>query len=290
MQSLAAMQIVLISGLSGSGKSVALKQLEDQGYYCIDNLPATLLLQAVQSLRDEGHLRIGISVDVRGMHSLPALPAAVQGLRQQGLDVRALFLEAKTDALQMRFSETRRRHPLSVSHPELTVAECIVLEQELLAGVADLAHRIDTSDLSANALRSWVKRLLELDQSRMTVIFQSFGFKHGLPLDADLVFDARCISNPYYDPALRPLTGRDQPVIDFLETLPAGQKMYEDISRYLNDWLPAFDSDNRSYLTVAIGCTGGQHRSVWLADKLARRFGDERQVLTRHRERRGEAA
>ncbi|WP_233203183.1 RNase adapter RapZ [Chitinimonas sp. BJB300] len=290
MQSVAAMQIVLISGLSGSGKSVALKQLEDQGYFCIDNLPATLLLQAVQSLRDEGHRRIGISVDIRGVHSLPALPAAVANLKAQGLDIRALFLEAKADALQMRFSETRRKHPLSVAHPELTVAECIVLEQDLLTGVADLAHRIDTSDLSANALRSWVKQLLGLDQARLTVIFQSFGFKHGLPLDADLVFDARCIPNPYYDPKLRPLTGRDQAVIDFLEAQPLGKKMYSDVCNYLVDWLPAFDSDNRSYLTVAIGCTGGQHRSIWLAEKLAVRFGNERQVLSRHRERRGESA
>ncbi|SFZ76037.1 RNase adapter RapZ [Chitinimonas taiwanensis] len=289
MQSIAAMQIVLISGLSGSGKSVALKQLEDQGYYCIDNLPATLLLQAVQALRDEGHRRIGISVDVRGIHSLPALPEAVAKLKAQGLDLRVLFLEAKTDALQMRFSETRRKHPLSVAHPELTVSECIVLEQELLVGVADLAHRVDTSDLSANALRSWVKQLLHLDQSQLTVIFQSFGFKHGLPLDADLVFDARCIPNPYYDTTLRPLTGRDQLVIDFLEAQPAGQQMYEDVVRYLDTWLPAFDNDNRAYLTVAIGCTGGQHRSVWLAEKLARRFDSDRQVLTRHRERRGEA-
>ncbi|WP_374538758.1 RNase adapter RapZ [Chitinimonas taiwanensis] len=289
MQSIAAMQIVLISGLSGSGKSVALKQLEDQGYYCIDNLPATLLLQAVQALRDEGHRRIGISVDVRGIHSLPALPEAVAKLKAQGLDLRVLFLEAKTDALQMRFSETRRKHPLSVAHPELTVSECIVLEQELLVGVADLAHRVDTSDLSANALRSWVKQLLHLDQSQLTVIFQSFGFKHGLPLDADLVFDARCIPNPYYDTTLRPLTGRDQLVIDFLEAQPAGQQMYEDVVRYLDTWLPAFDNDNRAYLTVAIGCTGGQHRSVWLAEKLARRFDGDRQVLTRHRERRGEA-
>ncbi len=283
------LQVVLISGLSGSGKSVALKLLEDLGYYCIDNLPATLLQQTVRLLRNEGHLRLAISVDIRGAASLPALPDCVDGLKGDGVDVRVLFLEAKTESLLKRFSETRRKHPLSVTHPALTVAECIVLERELLAEVADLAHRVDTSDLSANALRAWVKQFLALDQSRLTLIFQSFGFKHGLPLDADFVFDARCLPNPYYDPGLRPLTGRDRPVAEFLEGEESPLTMYDDICRYLDHWLPSFDRDNRSYVTVAIGCTGGQHRSVWLAEKLAARFAGERQVLVRHRESHGEA-
>lgn len=283
------MQIVLISGLSGSGKSVALKLLEDLGYYCIDNLPATLLPQTIGLLQEEGHRRIGISVDVRGAMSLPALPECVDNLKEQGLDVRALYLEAKTDALLKRFSETRRKHPLSSQHPQLTIGECIVIERELLANVADLAHRVDSSDLSANALRAWVKQWLSLDQSRLTLIFQSFGFKHGLPLDADFVFDARCLPNPYYDPSLRPLTGRDQPVIAFLEAEAAAQALYQDVAGFLGHWIPAFDHDNRSYLTVGIGCTGGQHRSVWLTEKLAARFAPERQVLVRHREHSGEA-
>ncbi|HEY9101322.1 RNase adapter RapZ [Chitinimonas sp.] len=287
---MATTQIVLISGLSGSGKSVALKLLEDLDYFCIDNLPATLLLQTVCMLREQGHQRIGISVDIRGAQSLPALPACVAELKAQRADVRVLFLEAKTESLLKRFSETRRKHPLSTQNPDLTVTECIVLEREVLAEIADLAHRLDTSDLSANALRGWVKQWLALDQSRLTLICQSFGFKHGLPLDADFVFDVRCLPNPYYDPVLRPLTGRDKPVIDYLEAEATAQAMYEDVRGYLMHWLPLFDRDNRSYVTVAIGCTGGQHRSVWLAEKLAEHFGAERQVLVRHREYPGDLA
>ncbi|QNM98851.1 RNase adapter RapZ [Chitinimonas koreensis] len=278
------MQIVLISGLSGSGKSVALKLLEDLGYFCIDNLPAALLAETVELLQSEAHKRVGISVDIRGVHSLPALPDCVTDLKARQLDVRVLFLEAKNEALLKRFSETRRKHPLSVLYPELTVTECMIMERELLATVAGMAHRVDTSDLSANGLRGWVRHWLALDQSRLTLIFESFGFKHGLPLDADFVFDVRCLPNPYYDPSLRGQTGRDLPVVRFLEAEPAALHMYADIRDYLQRWLPAFDHDNRSYVTVAIGCTGGQHRSVWLAEKLAAHFAAERQVLVRHRE------
>ncbi|MFC4159985.1 RNase adapter RapZ [Chitinimonas lacunae] len=282
------LQLVLVSGLSGSGKSVALKLLEDLGYFCIDNLPATLLADTVKLLEAQGQPRLAISVDIRSAQSLPALPACLADLKARGLDVRLLFLEAKHEALLKRFSETRRRHPLSTLHGDLTVAECITLEREILAEVADLAHRVDTSDLSANALRAWVRQFLALDQSRLTVIFQSFGFKHGLPLDADFVFDARCLPNPYYDPVLRPFSGRDRPVIDFLAAEPAVGRMYHDIETFLEHWLPSFDRDNRSYVTVAIGCTGGQHRSVYLAERLAGRFRGERQVLLRHREQDGE--
>jgi UPF0042 nucleotide-binding protein len=282
------MQVVLVSGLSGAGKSVALKLLEDLGYYCIDNLPATLLPQTMALLRREQHAYVGISVDVRGAQSLPDLPACIDDLRAAGVDVRLLFLEAKIEALLKRFSETRRKHPLSLQRPELTVAECIVEERELLADIANMAHRVDTTELSANALRAWVKEFLGLDRSRLTLIFQSFGFKHGVPLDADFVFDARCLPNPYYDPTLRPQTGRDAGVVGFLEADSQAQKLYTDIARFLMDWLPAFDRDNRSYITVAIGCTGGQHRSVWLSEKLATQFRSERQVLLRHRELGGE--
>jgi len=278
------MQVVLVSGLSGAGKSVALKLLEDLGYYCVDNLPATLLPQTVALLRREQHAHVGISVDVRGAQSLPDLPAVLGDLRAASIDVRLLYLEAKTEALLKRFSETRRKHPLSLSQPELTVAECIVEERELLAEIANLAHRVDTTDLSANDLRAWIKEFLGLDRSRLTLIFQSFGFKHGVPLDADFVFDARCLPNPFYNPALRPQTGKDAGVIEFLEADPQAQKLYADIARFLSDWLPSFDRDNRSYITVAIGCTGGQHRSVWLSEKLAAQFRSERQVLLRHRE------
>ena len=278
------LQVVVVSGLSGSGKSVALKLLEDLGYYCIDNLPATLLRQTLQLLRNEHHPRIGISVDVRGAQSLHTLPDCVEALKADGLDVRVLYLEATTDALLKRFSETRRKHPLSLQQPGLTVAECIVEERSLLTAVAFMAHRLDTSELSANALRVWIKQFLALDESRLTLIFESFGFKHGLPVDADFVFDARCLVNPYYDVALRPLTGRDAPVAAFLQADIHARKLFDDIATFLSDWLPHFDRDNRSYVTVAIGCTGGQHRSVWLAEKLAAHFGANRQVLVRHRE------
>ncbi|MFO1381321.1 MAG: RNase adapter RapZ [Chitinivorax sp.] len=276
------MKLVIISGLSGSGKSVALKVLEDAGYYCIDNLPVNFMPEVVRCLYQEDYRNLAISVDVRGGPSIEALPRQLDAIRSEGIDVRLMFLEAKVDTLVKRFSETRRRHPLS--QDRLTVTESITLEREMLGRMGDLGHRIDTSELNANALRNWVKQFVDLDRSRITLICQSFGFKHGIPLDADLVFDVRCLPNPYYDTSLRPLTGQDRPVVDFLAAQPDVQAMYADIEGYLLRWLPSFIQDNRSYLTVAIGCTGGQHRSVYLVERLARRFAGEQQVLVRHRE------
>ncbi len=278
----AGMKLVIITGLSGSGKSVALKVLEDAGYYCIDNLPVNFMPEVVYCLRDQQYPRLAISVDVRGGPGIEALPEQLSAIRSDGMDVRLMFLEAKVDTLVKRFSETRRRHPLS--HDRLTVPEAIVLEREMLGRLGDLGHRIDTSELNANALRNWVKEFVDIDRSRITLICQSFGFKHGIPLDADLVFDVRCLPNPYYDVNLRPLTGKDRPVVDFLEAQPNVMAMYADIEGYLARWLPSFVQDNRSYLSVAIGCTGGQHRSVYLAERLARRFSAQQQVLIRHRE------
>ncbi|WP_137009335.1 RNase adapter RapZ [Aquitalea aquatilis] len=275
------MRLILISGLSGSGKSIALRALEDSGYYCVDNLPATMLHEAMSLYADYGYEQIAISVDTRSSPSLGALPQEVDKLRQQGVDVRLLFLEAKPETLVKRFSETRRRHPLSGSGS--TVEECIRLEQELLASIQEMGIRIDTSELSANALKSWIKELVEADSSRLTIIFESFGFKHGVPLDADYVFDVRCLPNPYYDPALRPLTGRDQPIVDFFLQHPLVAEMTEDIRHMVAKWLPEFSRENRSYLTVAIGCTGGQHRSVYITEQLARAFPAS-QVLLRHRQ------
>jgi RNase adapter protein RapZ len=276
------MQLILITGLSGSGKSVALNTLEDSGYYYVDNLPARLLPDVVNFLATAGHPRVAISVDMRGVEALAELPAQVAGFRRRGVDLRVLFLEAKTDTLIKRFSETRRRHPLSDG--KLTLTECIERERELLAEVADLAHRMDTSDLGPNTLRDWVKAFAVLPRTGLTLLFESFGFKNGIPLDADLVFDVRCLPNPNYDPRLQPLTGRDRPVIDFLESDAATRKMLADIQRFVADWLPCFSRDNRSYLTVAIGCTGGRHRSVYLAETLAGHFRNEAPVLVRHRE------
>ena len=275
-------QRILIAGLSGSGRSVALNVLEDAGFYYVDNLPARLLDQTVGFLAAAGHPRAALSVDLRDAAALAQLPGKIADIRRQGHDVRILFLEAKADTLIKRFSETRRRHPLSDGR--LTLPESIQRERELLTGIADIAHRMDTSDLAPGTLRNWVKDFVELPASGLTLLFESFGYKHGLPLDADLVFDARCLPNPNYDPRLQPLTGRDRPVIEYLEGEPATRKMLEDIRRFVADWLPAFDRDNRSYLTVAVGCTGGQHRSVYLVEALADRFRAGAQVLVRHRE------
>jgi UPF0042 nucleotide-binding protein len=276
------MQLILITGLSGSGKSVALNVLEDAGFYYVDNLPARLLPQTVGFLAGGGHSRVALSVELRSPEALAELPRQLADFRARGHDVRVLFLEAKTDTLIKRFSETRRRHPLSDSG--LTLTECIEHERGLLAGLADLADRVDTSDLGPNVLRNWVKDFVGVPATGLTLLFESFGFKHGIPLDADLVFDVRCLPNPNYDLRLRLLTGRDQPVIEFLGADPESQRMLEDVRRFVADWLPAFERDNRSYLTVAIGCTGGQHRSVYFAETLAARFQDRSQVLVRHRE------
>ena len=276
------MQLILITGLSGSGKSVALNVLEDSGYYYVDNLPARLLPEVVAFLSEAGHPRAALSVDLRGDDTLAALPDRLAAFKRRGVDTRVLFLEAKTETLIKRFSETRRRHPLSDG--KLTLSECIERERQLLAGLAELAHRVDTSDLSPNALRAWVKDSVALPGTALTLLFESYGFKHGIPLDADLVFDVRCLPNPNYDPRLQPLTGRDPPVVEFLQANAATRKMLEDIRRFVAEWLPCFDRDNRSYLTVAIGCTGGRHRSVYFAETLAGHFRGQAQVLVRHRE------
>ena len=276
------MQLIIITGLSGSGKSVALKVLEDGAYYTTDNLPATLLPEMVAFLRAAGYTRVAVSIDTRSGDALSGLPSHLHELKAQGIDVRVLFLEAKTETLLKRFSETRRRHPLSAG--ELTVAECIARERELLADIGGASHHIDTSELNPNALRAWIKEFVESDQSGLTLLFESFGYKHGIPLDADIVFDVRCLPNPFYDPALRPLTGKHRAVLEFLEADENVNRMYNDIQGFIQNWLPCYVADNRSYLTVGIGCTGGEHRSVYFVEKLARDFRGERRVLVRHRE------
>jgi UPF0042 nucleotide-binding protein len=278
-----AIQLIIVTGLSGSGKSVVLKALEDSGYYCIDNLPATLLPQIAQHLNADGRAHVAISVDTRSI-ALEVLPDSIRQLREQGIAVRVLFLESNVETLVKRFSETRRRHPLSDDNT--TLAESILHERKLLAGLADLGHRIDTSELSASRLRRWVKDFIALENDGLTLLFSSFGFKHGIPLDADMVFDVRCLPNPHYDPKLRPYTGLDAPVIEFLAAETAAQQLFDDICGFVERWLPCFVADNRSYLTVAIGCTGGQHRSVYFVERLAQHFRQQQQqeVLVRHRE------
>lgn len=277
------MQLVLITGLSGSGKSVALNALEDAGYYCVDNLPVKLLPELVAFLAHAGYSRVALSMDVRSGESLDALGQHLAALRGAGTDVKVLFLQAKNDTLIQRFSETRRRHPLGDGRR--TLPEAIARERELLEDIAGLSHHIDTSELSPNALRAWVRDFVEVPAAGLTLLFQSFAYKYGVPLDTDMVFDVRCLPNPYYDPKLRPFTGRDEPVVRFCEADPAVQKMLADIRRFVEEWLPCFDRDSRSYLTVGIGCTGGRHRSVYLSETLAEYFRARHgRVLVRHRE------
>ncbi|MEO8145237.1 MAG: RNase adapter RapZ [Betaproteobacteria bacterium] len=274
------MQLVLVSGLSGSGKSIALDVLEDNGYYCVDNLPATLLLDVVKFLGDAGHDRIAVSVDARSV-ALSSLPQHLAALKARGVELTLLFLEASGAALLRRFSETRRSHPLAGAG--LTLGEAIQRERELLAGVSELGHHIDTSALQPKVLRNWIKDLLGLGEGSLTLLFESFAFRDGIPLDADWVVDARMLPNPHYEPALRTLTGRDAPVIEYLERQERVGAFLEDVRAFLARWLPDVRRDNRNYLTVAIGCTGGRHRSVYLAEQLARVFGAEARVLVRHR-------
>ncbi len=282
-------EVVLVTGISGSGKSVALHALEDAGYFCVDNLPPELLPAFLHLESSERDRQVAIAVDVRTAGSLPRLVPMLPQLRSEGVLVRPLFLDATTNALLRRFSETRRPHPLTkraadsgLAQPALV--EAIEMERELLAGLREVSTVIDTSELRPAVLRSWIRDLVGARPGALTLVFESFAFKHGVPLDADFVFDVRVLPNPYYIRELRPLTGRDAPVADYLRAQPEATDMLEQIEAFLRRWLPAFEDDQRSYLTVAIGCTGGQHRSVYLVESLAQRFGGHGAVLRRHRE------
>jgi RNase adapter protein RapZ len=275
------MKLVLVSGYSGSGKSVALKALEDAGYFAVDNLPVGMVEGLLRELH--GVKQVAVAIDIRAGESVGALPALVSGLLDRGVDCRLLFIEASDEAIARRFAETRRPHPLA---ERITggVQACIAEERLLLADIAELGHRMDTSGVNANRLRDWIKDWLQLDRSRISLTFQSFGFKHGIPMDADMVFDVRFLPNPYYDTALRPLTGRDEPVKKFLQADAEVAKLVDDVAGFLGRWLPSFVRDHRAAVTIAIGCTGGQHRSVFISEQLATRFREKQQVLVRHRD------
>lgn len=277
------MELILISGFSGSGKSVALNFLEDSGYYCVDNLPVAMLTVLARMLGEEGTIkRIAVAIDARGGHGIDLLPGKIKKLVAEGFKVTFLFFQAHEETLIKRYSESRRRHPLAEGGR--TLEESIRLERELLDPIAELGHRIDTSGLKANALREWIRQFFFAKHGRSLILtFESFGFKYGIPLDADLVFDVRCLANPYYDLELRPLTGLDAPVAHFLESNPFVREMREDIAHFVDKWLPSYIIDNRAYLTIAIGCTGGQHRSVFIADWLSKQFTDKANVIVRHR-------
>jgi UPF0042 nucleotide-binding protein len=284
-------ELVLITGMSGSGKSVALHALEDAGYYCVDNLPPELLLPFVQLEEQHNASKVAIAMDVRSASSLPLVPAQLAHLRALDVDVRLLFLDATTDILVHRFSETRRRHPLSrqdgqdvVRDQQRDLVEAIEHERELLAELREESHIIDTSLLRNSKLQSYIKSLISAPATQLTLMFESFAFKRGIPVHADYVFDVRMLPNPHYEPALRPLTGRDAPVADWLAEHGEVEKMASQISDFLNTWLPSLNQDHRSYVTVAIGCTGGQHRSVYLVELLSQRFNQDWVTLKRHRE------
>jgi len=280
-------QLVLVSGLSGSGKSIALRVLEDAGYYCVDNLPANLLMETVDFLAEAGHDRAAVSIDARSA-ALPTLPQHIEELRSRGVDCRVLYLEASSSTLLRRFSETRRRHPLAGSGK--TLAEAIEHERQLLAGIAPLGQRIDTSELQPRVLQNWIRDLLGLGAGTLTLLFESFSYRDGIPLDADWVLDCRMLANPHYDPQLRPFTGCDAPVIEYLKRDAQVARWLEDVQRLLQHWLPEIARENRSHVTVAIGCTGVRHRSVYLAEELAKAFRADWRVLVRHRALAGDGA
>lgn len=285
-------EVVLVTGISGSGKSVALHALEDAGFFCVDNLPPELLREFLRLEHQRFDRRVAVAVDVRSAGSLPHLLPLLAQLREEGVVVRSIFIDANSDSLVRRFSESRRPHPLTHQAEEAgggsdghrVLVDAIELERQLLAGLREISLVIDTSQLRPAQLRAWMRGLVTAPGNVLTLVFESFAFRHGVPLDADFVFDVRVLPNPHYIRELRPLTGRDAPVADFLRAQPEVAEMFGQIAAFLDRWLPAFVQDQRSYLTVAIGCTGGQHRSVYFVEALARHFGGGSATLVRHRE------
>jgi UPF0042 nucleotide-binding protein len=283
------MRIIIVSGLSGSGKTIALQTLEDLDYYCVDNLPFKLILPLAREILASSDIAtpaVAVGVDARNfIDELDQFPATLAELRASDLTVEVLFLQADDEILLKRYSETRRRHPLDLG--SVPLREAIRQERHLLEPIVACADLIvDTSETNVYQLRELLRaRLHDTPREAMSLLFESFGFKNGVPADADFVFDVRCLPNPHWEPQLRPLTGLDRPVIEFLEGQPAVLAMLADLRRFVETWLPCFEASDRSYLTVAIGCTGGQHRSVFVADALARHFNGMRDyVMVRHRE------
>ena len=278
------MKLFIISGRSGSGKSTILQALEDQGYQCIDNLPVTLLHSLVEENLRSASLLLAVCIDARSQ-SLQTFPEILKALPLDKSARRVVYLDAVSPTLVKRFSETRRRHPLTSD--KIDLRQAIDMEAQVLGTVADLADlTIDTTQLSSQQLKAqFVDRVLDHDSSNINLLVRSFGFKYGVPVDADFVFDLRCLPNPHWNPELRTLSGLDQPVMDYLQDQPMVNEMFEDISSLLNRWVPRFEDNARVYMTVAIGCTGGQHRSVYMAQRLAEYLSREHSnVLVRHRE------
>lgn len=281
------LKIVLITGISGSGKSVALRVLEDAGYTCVDNLPVRFLHEFIANTRESGLERVAIAIDVRSPGELDELPDVITSMRAQGTAFRVIFLDANDYTLRQRYSESRRRHPLTERMQKdgksPSLQQCIDTERDMLAPLREQEHVIDTTDLTPGQLRAWVLNLVQADRAPVILTFESFAYKRGVPGDADLVFDVRCLPNPHYDRDLRPMTGRDEPVAQWLSQFGSVTSMIDDISDFVRRWLPVYVQDTRSYLTVAIGCTGGKHRSVYVTEQLALRFADHSPLLIRHR-------
>ena len=283
------MKLVIVSGLSGSGKTVALHALEDEGFYCMDNLPVFMLIAFAQNLVDnpeETFSKTAIGIDARSEHEgFSGIAELMKKLENAGIDCQVVTLDAQDDVLIKRFSETRRKHPLTDDRTSL--AQAIVHEREILQPLIQLSDlRIDTTTSNVHQLRKTVRsRVAQAGEKKISLQFESFGFKHGVPRDADFVFDVRCLPNPHWQKELRPFTGRDEAVANFLEKQGDSLRMFDDISRFVKDWIPSFQADGRAYLTIAIGCTGGQHRSVYLTEKLADHFVDQGVTTIRsHRE------
>ncbi|MCP1313299.1 MULTISPECIES: RNase adapter RapZ [unclassified Halomonas] len=282
------MQLVIISGRSGSGKSIALQALEDLGYYAIDNLPAMLLGSLVEELGQQGErTHLAVSIDARNLPAaLERFPTLLRDIKVGNTHVQVIYLTTDARILLERYSATRRRHPLT-RDTDMTLEEAIAKEEQTLFGIRELADlMIDTSRLTVHDLRRRITdEVAHQRQDQLTLTFESFGYKRGVPLDADIVFDIRCLPNPYWDPTLRPFTGRDAEIATFLEGYPVVEQMRQDIQAWLEKWLPVYQNSQRSYMTVAIGCTGGQHRSVYLVERLAQRLAaSQRNVQVRHRE------
>ena len=281
------MDMVLITGMSGSGKSVALHALEDAGYYCVDNLPPELLSSFVALEQRHGAKKVGIAMDVRSASSLPLVPQLLRELRGQGISVTPIFLDSSTETLVRRFSETRRLHPLTrmeLSDQHRALVDAIELERELLGELREHAHVLDSSMIRPAQLQASVKALIAAPNDQLTLVFESFAFKRGVPMNADYVFDVRMLPNPHYQPELKSLTGRDEPVAAYLRGNDEVADMLAGIEGFINRWLGALARDHRSYVTVAVGCTGGQHRSVYLVEALAQAFSASWPTLKRHRE------
>lgn len=276
------MEVIIISGLSGSGKNIALNVLEDNDFYCIDNLPVTLLSSISQHLNHEHQDKVAISVDIRSI-DIEKLPFVIKEIESLSIKTKLIYLESSTESIVRRFGETRRRHPLA--NEKLSLSETIEKERSMLAPLAEIGYKIDTSSMSVNALKKALSELIELKEDHLALQFSSFGYKFGIPLDADFIFDVRCLPNPHYESNLKNLTGLDNPVADFFQGYKEVDKMYQDINHFVNEWLSAFKKDQRHSLHIAIGCTGGKHRSVYIANKLFTNFFNPKsQVIIRHRD------